>query len=103
MRSFLGVPVGSKGQVFGNLYVTEKLDAEEFDDDDLKILEMLASQAAVAIDNAQLRRERDRFFAAASHELGNAIKFTPRGGAILLRLPAEPAHAEPARPAHTES
>jgi signal transduction histidine kinase len=78
MRSFLGVPVGSKGQVFGNLYVTEKIDAEEFDDEDLAILEMLASQAAVAIDNAQLRRERDRFFAAASHELGNSI------GAVLL-------------------
>lgn len=73
MRSFLGVPVGSKGEIFGNLYVTEKIGAPEFDDDDLMILEMLASQAAVAIENAQLRRERDRFFAAASHELGNMI------------------------------
>lgn len=92
MRSFLGVPVGSKGQVFGNLYVTEKIGAEEFDDDDLAILEMLASQAAVAIDNAQLRRERDRFFAAASHELGNAIGGVLLWARRLLRRP--PAEVE---------
>jgi signal transduction histidine kinase len=92
MRSFLGVPVGSKGQIFGNLYVTEKIDGEEFDEMDLTILEMLASQAAVAIDNAQLRRERDRFFAATSHELGNAIAGVQRWARRLLQQPpAEPA------------
>ncbi len=73
MKSFLGVPVTTKGRVFGNLYVTDKLDAEEFTDRDLAILELLGAQAAVAIENAQLRQERDRFFAAASHELGNAV------------------------------
>lgn len=73
MRSFLGVPVTTKGRVFGNLYVTDKLGADEFTDRDLAILELLGAQAAVAIENAQLRQERDRFFAAASHELGNAV------------------------------
>jgi len=90
MRSFLGVPVRSKGEVFGNLYVTEKIGAPEFDDDDLVILEMLASQAAVAIENAQLRRERDRFFAAASHELGNMIASVRLwANQLLRRQPAE--------------
>lgn len=87
MRSFLGVPVGSKGEIFGNLYVTEKIGAPEFDDDDLMILEMLASQAAVAIENAQLRRERDRFFAAASHELGNVIAGVRLWANQLIRRP----------------
>ncbi len=73
MQSFLGVPVTSKGRVFGNLYVTEKVGAEDFSGNDLAIIEMLAAQAAVAIENAQLRQERDRFFAAVSHELGNAV------------------------------
>jgi signal transduction histidine kinase len=73
MKSFLGVPVTTKGRVFGNLYVTDKLEADEFSDRDLALLEMLGAQAAVAVENAQLRRERDRFFAAASHELGNAV------------------------------
>jgi len=89
MRSFLGVPVGSKGQVFGNLYVTEKIGSDEFDDEDLAILEMLASQAAVAIDNARLRRERDRFFAAASHEIGNAITGVQLWARRLLQNPPE--------------
>jgi signal transduction histidine kinase len=73
MKSFLGVPVTAKGRVFGNLYVTEKLDADAFTEQDAALLETLAAQAAIAIENAELRRERDRFFAAASHELGNAV------------------------------
>lgn len=87
MRSFLGVPVKSKGEIFGNLYVTEKLGGGEFDDEDVAILEMLASQAAVAIDNARLRADRDRFFASASHELGNAIAGVQLWAKRLLRYP----------------
>jgi signal transduction histidine kinase len=89
MRSFLGVPVMAKGRVFGNLYVTEKLGAEEFSENDLLILEMLAAQAATAIENAQLRRERDRFFATASHELGNAVAGVQVWARHLLRKPPE--------------
>lgn len=73
MESFVGVPVMTKGHVFGNLYCTEKVGADEFSEDDVALLQMLAAQAAAALDNAQLRQERDRFFAAASHELGNAV------------------------------
>ena len=73
MRSFLGVPITSRGRVFGNLYVTEKLGGGDFDDEDLDLLRVLAAQAAIALENAQLRLTRDRFFAASSHELGNAI------------------------------
>jgi len=73
MESFVGVPVMTKGRVFGNLYCTEKVGADEFSEDDVALLQMLAAQAAAALDNAQLRQERDRFFAAASHELGNSV------------------------------
>ena len=73
MRSFLGVPITSRGRVFGNLYVTEKVGGGDFDDADLDLLRVLAAQAAIALENAQLRLTRDRFFAASSHELGNAI------------------------------
>src|SRR3989442_9022277 len=34
MRSFLGVPIRSRGEVFGNLYLTEKIGAKEFDVED---------------------------------------------------------------------
>ena len=51
------------------------------------MLETVAAQAAVAIENAQLRRERDRFFAAASHELGNAVTGVQFWARHLLKGP----------------
>lgn len=73
MSTFLGVPIIARERVFGNLYVTEKVDGDVFTDEDLSLLQMLAALAATAVENAQLKQERDRFFAAASHELGNAV------------------------------
>jgi len=54
MRSFLGVPIRIRDQVFGNLYLTEKRDAEEFTEDDEESVVALAVAAGVAIDNARL-------------------------------------------------
>jgi signal transduction histidine kinase len=63
MRSFLGVPIRIRDQVFGNLYLTEKADADEFSADDEEIVVALATAAGIAIDNARLyeaagRRQR---------------------------------------------
>ena len=91
MRSFLGVPITSRGRVFGNLYVTEKSGGGDFDDEDLDLLRVLAAQAAIALENAQLRLTRDRFFAASSHELGNAIAALKVWARHLLQdTPADP-------------
>jgi signal transduction histidine kinase len=57
MRSFLGAPVMARGQVFGNLYLTEKQGAAEFDAADEQALVILASQAGVAVENAHLNEE----------------------------------------------
>jgi signal transduction histidine kinase len=57
MRSFLGAPVTARGQVFGNIYLTEKQGAEEFDADDERALVVLAAQAGVAVENARLNEE----------------------------------------------
>ncbi len=54
MRSFLGVPVKVRGQVFGNLYLTDKRGAEGFSTADERIVTALAAAAGVAIDNARL-------------------------------------------------
>jgi signal transduction histidine kinase len=54
MRSFLGAPVTARGQVYGNLYLTEKEGGADFDDDDERALVLLATQAGVAIENAYL-------------------------------------------------
>lgn len=91
MRSFLGVPITAQGRIFGNLYVTEKRGGGDFDDEDLDLLRVLAAQAAIALENAQLRLTRDRFFAASSHELGNAIAAVKVWARHLLRdTPTDP-------------
>jgi signal transduction histidine kinase len=60
MASFLGAPVKARGQVFGNIYLTEKQGAAEFDAEDEAALLVLAAQAGVAIENARLYEETRR-------------------------------------------
>lgn len=62
MRSFLGVPIVSRGRVFGHLYLTEKQGAEEFSKEDEQLAVTLAGQAAVAIENASLYEELRRSY-----------------------------------------
>ena len=62
MRSFLGVPVVSKGKVLGNLYLTEKQGAEEFGERDKALAVTLAAQAAIALENASLYEELRRSY-----------------------------------------
>lgn len=57
MRSFLGAPIRAHGRVFGNIYLTDKQGASEFSDDDEAATLILATQAGVAIANAQLYDE----------------------------------------------
>ncbi|MFF0545895.1 GAF domain-containing sensor histidine kinase [Nocardia thailandica] len=54
MNTFLGVPVQVRGEVFGNLYLTEKADGHEFTADDEVVLQALAAAAGIAIENARL-------------------------------------------------
>ena len=54
MRSFLGVPIRVRDEVFGNLYLTDKRSAEVFTDIDEELMVGLAAAAGVAIENARL-------------------------------------------------
>ncbi|MBF6195935.1 MULTISPECIES: sensor histidine kinase [Nocardia] len=54
MRTFLGVPVRIRDEVFGNLYLTEKKGGQPFTEDDEVIVRALAAAAGIAIDNAHL-------------------------------------------------
>ena len=54
MKSFLGVPILSKGKVIAAFYLTEKIGASDFSEDDQRIIEMLAAHAAIAIENVRL-------------------------------------------------
>ncbi|MEO6796461.1 MAG: GAF domain-containing sensor histidine kinase [Candidatus Dormibacter sp.] len=75
MASFLGAPIVARGKVFGNIYLTEKQGAAEFDADDEAALIVLAAQAGVAIENIDLyeeARRRERWLEAV-REIGSAI------------------------------
>jgi len=108
MKSFLGVPIMGRKGAIGNLYLTEKTGAPEFSEDDEAVAVLLAAQAAVALENAQLHEEgarlvrevrtvqasRDRFFAMINHELRNALTAVYGWADLLLRkLGADPPRA----------
>ena len=54
MRTFLGVQVTLRGVAYGNLYLTEKEGGADFSEEDEEVVQLLAGQAAVAIENARL-------------------------------------------------
>jgi signal transduction histidine kinase len=69
MRSFLGVPVRIRDQVFGNLYLAEKRGGGQFTDDDEELMTALSVAAGAAIENARLyaqMRRRQRWLEAAA-------------------------------------
>ena len=61
MRSFLGVPIRVRDDVFGNLYLTDKTIAEAFTDVDEELAVGLAAAAGVAIENARLHTRVQEF------------------------------------------
>jgi signal transduction histidine kinase len=60
MKSFLGAPVRIRDEIYGNLYLTEKEDGAEFDEEDEAVLVALGAAAGVAIGNARLYEEARR-------------------------------------------
>lgn len=75
MRSFLGAPIIARGEVFGDIYLTEKQGAPEFTEEDEQAILVLASQAGVAIHNARLyeeTRRRERWLDAV-RDITNAV------------------------------
>jgi signal transduction histidine kinase len=60
MHSFLGAPIRSQGETIGRLYLTNKLNAPNFSETDLRLVEMFALHAGIAMDNARLHGELRR-------------------------------------------
>jgi signal transduction histidine kinase len=60
MTTFLGVPIRSRDAVFGNLYLTDRVDGGPFTAEDEELVLALAATAGVAIENARLYGESRR-------------------------------------------
>lgn len=90
MSSFLGVPVRVRGEVFGNLYLTQKRHGRSFTPGDEQTVMALAAAAAVAIENARLyerSRQRERWQQAIV-EIANAVLTGVREAEVLLLIAA---------------
>jgi signal transduction histidine kinase len=75
MKTFLGVPIKLRGIAYGNLYLTEKEGGEDFSEDDEELVQLLAAQAAVAIENARLYESATRWSRQLEslNEIANAL------------------------------
>ncbi|WP_367135997.1 GAF domain-containing protein [Saccharothrix sp. HUAS TT1] len=98
---FLGVPVHVRGEVFGNLYLTDKEGGADFTRADQEVVVAVAAAAGIAIENARLyeqSRQREVWL-RASNEVTNALltgapdRDALRLVAVRARLAADGAHA----------
>jgi signal transduction histidine kinase len=69
LRSILCQPLQARGEILGVIYVDHKIREGVFDEDDRDMLAALASQAAVAIDNARLFTQTDESLGRRVDEL----------------------------------
>jgi GAF domain-containing protein len=87
MRTFLGVPVLVRGEVFGNLYMTEKRGGGQFTSEDRAVLVALAGAAGIAVDNARLYAEgetRRRWVSAVGDVRSNLLSGMPPERVLTL-------------------
>ncbi len=87
-RNMLAVPMRSHTRIIGALEALNKPPEAPFTEDDITTLMTLASQAAVAIENARLFQQND-FIAELVHELRTPLAALKASTALLMR-PALP-------------
>ncbi len=88
MTSFLGGPIARGRAVYGNLYLTDRLDGADFSTADEELLAVLATQAATAIENAQRfeRVRREESSLATMFDSMSDIVFTTDLAGRIVRL-----------------
>lgn len=86
MRSFLGVPIVSRGQTWGNLYLTEKAEGAPFTAADEDACVVLAEWAGTAIENARLYQRSEQ----RREELEQAVRGLEAARSIADAIGTEP-------------
>lgn len=101
-QSFLGAPIFSSGQVFGWLYLTDKINADEFSEADERLAVTLSTQVAVAYENAKLYTEAQRHAAELQQEIAERKQAEEERAHMLIREREARAEAEQANRAKDE-
>ncbi|MDD9375713.1 GAF domain-containing sensor histidine kinase [Streptomyces sp. ZAF1911] len=85
MRTFLGVPIRVRDEVFGNLYLTDKRGGVDFDPEDETVISTLSVAAGVAIDNARLYEgsQRQQRWLKANAEITESLLSGSSRAAVL--------------------
>lgn len=88
-KAILGVPLKTKDEAFGVIEAVNKLEGA-FDEDDIRVLQTLAAQAAIAIENSRLFQQSD-LIAEMVHELRTPLGALTAAAHLLQRpdLPSE--------------
>ncbi|HEX4813582.1 PP2C family protein-serine/threonine phosphatase [Nonomuraea sp. NPDC049480] len=94
LRTLLGVPINIRGKIYGDLYVSERLDGRPFDAHDETLIIALAGAAGLAIDDARLyeqtRRDAERLQRLLVPQLPEHME--PFDAAAAYRPAAAPGH-----------
>ncbi|BCM64868.1 MULTISPECIES: PP2C family protein-serine/threonine phosphatase [Streptomyces] len=93
MRTLLGVAISVRGEIYGDLYLSERRDGRPFDVHDENVVVALASAAGIAIENVRLLEQ----VRAGSEQFQRLLLPTlpdmrPFGAAAVYRPAAEPHH-----------
>jgi len=96
VSSFLGAPIFLSEKVFGWMYLTDKLDAAEFSDADERLAVTLATQVAVAYENARLYTEAQRHAQELRQEVAERKQAEEERAQLLVLEKAARAEAEAA-------
>lgn len=82
------VPLRTQGRIIGVLNVSDKIEGDAFTDSDVELLMALASQSAVAIENARLFAEAQTQARelAALHEIGVAVNSSLEQNEVLQQV-----------------
>ena len=91
MTTFLGVPITSRESVFGNLYLTDRIDGKPFTTEDEELVLALAATAGIAIENARLYEEsrRRQEWLRASGEISRDLLLAKDDETTLLQSIAD--------------
>jgi signal transduction histidine kinase/response regulator RpfG family c-di-GMP phosphodiesterase len=94
MQSFLGAPILSPTHAYGWLYLTNKLDAEEFSEADERLAVTLATQVAASYENARLYTEAQRHAEELQQEVAERIQAEEERARLLIREQSARTEAE---------